>query len=108
MLDNVVKYDVFKLVNIAYSLFHYNAYNSILFERRCLGMTPYLKIHPINFIRAMSMALELTSIGISNHHYRTTIIVDATSPYTLRHSKDVAILSTFLAKVILIGFVLPK
>lgn len=40
-------------------------------------MTPYLKIHPINFIRSMSMALELTSTGISNHHSRTTIIANA-------------------------------
>lgn len=40
-------------------------------------MTQYLKIHPINFIRAMSMALELTNAGISNHHCRTTIIAKA-------------------------------
>lgn len=44
-------------------------------------MTPYLKIHPINFIRAMSMALELTSTGISNHLCRTTIIVNAISQH---------------------------
>ncbi|KZL90210.1 HD-GYP domain-containing protein [Clostridium magnum] len=40
-------------------------------------MNPYLKIHPINFIKGMSMALELTNIGISNHHCRTSIIAKA-------------------------------
>ncbi|MDP4091511.1 MAG: HD domain-containing phosphohydrolase [Bacillota bacterium] len=40
-------------------------------------MNLYFKIHPISFIKAMSMALELTNTGISNHHCRTTIIAKA-------------------------------
>ncbi|MDR7866633.1 MAG: HD domain-containing protein [Sporomusaceae bacterium] len=32
-------------------------------------------IHPVNFIQAMSTALEMSSKGISSHHCRTAIIV---------------------------------
>jgi HD-GYP domain-containing protein (c-di-GMP phosphodiesterase class II) len=33
-----------------------------------------IAIHPVNFIQALSTALELTNIGISDHHCRTAII----------------------------------
>jgi len=36
-----------------------------------------LKVHPLSFIKSMSMALELTHTGISNHHCRTSIISKA-------------------------------
>lgn len=51
-------------------------------------MTSYLKIHPINFIRSMSMALELTSVGISNHHCRTTIIAKSIAQHIGLSQKD--------------------
>lgn len=33
-------------------------------------------IHPINFIRALSLALELSAGGLSRHHWRTAMIAD--------------------------------
>lgn len=33
-------------------------------------------IHPVSFIRALSLALELTSTGLSQHHCRTAIIAN--------------------------------
>lgn len=37
-------------------------------------MLKQINIHPITFISALSMALELTTTGIANHHRRTAII----------------------------------
>ncbi len=37
-------------------------------------MLEQINIHPITFISALSMALELTTSGIANHHRRTAII----------------------------------
>lgn len=34
------------------------------------------KIHPVSFINALSKALELSSVGISEHHRRTAIIAN--------------------------------
>ncbi|MBU2700619.1 HD-GYP domain-containing protein (c-di-GMP phosphodiesterase class II) [Sporomusaceae bacterium BoRhaA] len=36
----------------------------------------YFNINPINLLRALSLALELASGGLSRHHWRTAIIAD--------------------------------
>ena len=44
-------------------------------------MNSSFEIHPINFINAMSNALELSAIGISKHHHRTAIIAKYIGSY---------------------------
>lgn len=35
-----------------------------------------INIHPINLVRALSLALELSTGGLSRHHWRTAMIAD--------------------------------
>ncbi len=49
-------------------------YFSLRFYTEVLALFNSLNIHPINFISAMSNALELSTTGISKHHLRTAII----------------------------------
>lgn len=39
-------------------------------------------IHPINLLRALSMALELSTGGLSRHHWRTALISSRIAEYT--------------------------